>query len=65
MEVGLQADVTCHLVKGWHLKVPLRKKGKRTAETIVFAVFDCLMYGFPLNLWKSKSRVLGPLARHL
>ena len=19
MEVGLQADVTCHLVKGWHL----------------------------------------------
>ena len=22
MEVALQADVTCHLVKGWHLKVP-------------------------------------------
>lgn len=26
MEVGLQADVTCHLVKGWHLKVPLRRE---------------------------------------
>ena len=49
MEVGLQADVTCHLVKGWHLKVPLRKKGKRTAETIVFAGKIFLGILQPLN----------------